>query len=633
MGYRLNFILVIMSLALFSGHLGGQTKFVPPKDMDALIELDESVFEIFGAEDAVLRVHRIILVYTDNGKEYGRVRIDESNFYKSKNIKAKILDLNNKTLKRLDKKDIVESNVNYDYTLASDDAFKRFYLAENSLPYKIEYEYEVKYNTLFFWPDWYPQEDDSVLSSIYILKLQEPVSYNTHSIGIKAEQTESYEGSTRVLRWRLENIPPRIKEDFMPPENRIQMALLFTAIDFKLDKYPGSFESWTSFGKWNSRLYEGMQDLSPEAVMQVKEQVKEITDPREKIQKVYSFLQTFTRYVALELGVGGWQPYSADWVFKNKYGDCKDLANFMIAMLKQIGINAYPALVRTRDSGIVYAEFPRNYFNHVISVVPLEGDTLWLDCTVERLVAGQLPYTDEGCNVLIVRDDSAEIVRTPQSGPEENVWRSRIQGESGLTGRLILNGTIEAIGNFGTDLREALILNKGEDQKNLLVSGLSYYVPRFSLSDYKLENIDQNYDQPVRITFEGSITNFASMGGSRLFITPAVFNRFSQHDMPDEEPGERRFAVFQDFPYTTIDSVEIRLPFGYSLESAPQIQDITASFAGYRTDYEINNGTFKYFRYLRINEKLIPVESYTEYKEFMKQVVKSDQTKFVFRKS
>jgi hypothetical protein len=632
MGYRLNLIVAIMSL-WFSGHLSGQTKFVPPEDMDALIELDEGEFEVFNATDAVLRVHRTILVFTDNGKEYGRVRINESNFYKSKNIKAKIIDLNNKTLKKLDKKDIVESNVNYDYTLASDDAFKRFYLAENSLPYKLEYEYEVKYNTLFFWPDWYPQEDDSVLSSTYILKLHEPVSYNTHAIGIEAIPEESHEGSTRVLTWKLANIPPRIKEDFMPPENRTQMALQFTATDFKLDKYPGSFESWMSFGKWNCKLYEGTQDLPPEAVMQVQERVKDTTNPREKIEKVYSFLQDYTRYVALELGVGGWQPYSAEWVYDNKYGDCKDLSNFMIAMLKQVDIRAYPVLIRTRDRGIVYPEHPKDYFNHVITVVPLDADTIWLECTADRLTAGQLPYDDEGCDVLVMKDNGAEIVRTPQSRAEENVWRSQIEGETGLTGRLILKGTIEAAGNFGDDWRNALVWNKGEDQKNILVNTFSHHVPRFSLSEYFLENIDENYDQPVRINFEGIVTNFASMGGSRLFVTPTVFNRFSQQNIPDEEPDDRHFPVFRDFPYTTIDSVEIKLPFGYSLESAPQTQDITVSFAGYRTYYEISNGTFKYYRYLRINERLIPVEYYAEYKEFMKQVVKNDQTKFVFRKS
>ena len=633
MGYRLKLVLVIVYLGYFSIHLGGQTKFVPPKDMDALIELDETEFEVFSGTDAVKRVHRIILVYTDNGKEHGRVRINESNFYKSKNIKAQILDLNNKRLKKLDKKDIIESNVNYDYTLASDDAIKKFYLAGNSFPYKLEYEYDLKYNTLFFWPGWYPQEDDSVLSSTYILRLHEPIRYKTHSIGIEANPTESYEGSTKVLTWRLKNIPPRIKEDFMPPENRTQMALLFTATDFELDKYPGSFESWMSFGKWNSKLFEGMQDLPPEAVMQVQERVKDATNPREKIEKVYSFLQDYTRYVALELGVGGWRPYPADWVYNNKYGDCKDLSNFMIAMLKQVDIQAYPVLVRTRDRGIMYPEHPMDYFNHVIAVAPLEGDTIWLECTADRLTAGQLPYTDEGCDVLVMKDNGAEIVRTPQSGAVENVWRSRIRGETGLTGRLILEGTIEAVGNFGVDWRDALIWNKGEDQKDLLIHALSHHVPRFSLSNYKLKNITENYDQPVRISFEGIVTNFASISGSRLFITPAVFNRLSSDNIPDEEPDERHFPVFRKFPYTTIDSIEIDLPYGYALEAAPSPQHISTSFGEYRTAYTINDRTLEYYRFFRIDKKLIPTEQYAEHKEFMKQTARNDQAKFVFRKS
>ena len=632
MRYCIKLFFIFLFFGYFSIHSIGQESTILPKNMDALIELDETGVDIMSRTKVVRRIHRVISIFTEQGKEYGNVKITETEFSKCKDIKAQILDLNNKSLKKLEKKEIIESNVNYDYAIASDESYKKFSITWHSLPYRIEYQYEIEYNSLFFWPDWNPQEDDSVLLSTYTLRLHQPTSYNIHPIGIDVEPLETLVKGTKVLTWELKNIPPRIQEDFMPPENHLQMALLFTPITFKLDKYIGSFESWTSFGNWNNKLYDGMQDLPPEAVMQVQQRVKEITNSREKIQKVYSFLQDYTRYVALELGVGGWQPYSADWVYDNKYGDCKDLSNFMIAMLKQVDIKAYPVLIRTRDRGIVYSEYPYDYFNHVITVVPLEGDTIWLECTADRLTAGQLPSDDEGCDVLVMKDNGAEIVWTPQSSAEENVWRSWVKGETGLTGRLILKGTIETAGNFSDDWRNALIWNKGEDQENLLTSALSRKVPRFNLLDYQLENISENYDRPVIIDFEGSITNYASISGSRLFIIPGVLNRLSFNNIPGEEPEDRHFPVFRNFPYTQMDSVEILLPFGYSLESAPQLQNILASFGEYWADYHIEDRTLKYYRYLRIDKRLIPLEQYAEHQEFMKQVVKNDQAKFVFRK-
>jgi hypothetical protein len=633
MRYSIQLFFVFLFLGYSSIHSIGKQKTILPKNMDALIELDETEVDILNRTKAVQRIHRVISVFTEQGKEYGDVKITESEFSKCKDIKAQILDLNNKSLKKLEKKEIIESNVNYDYAIASDESYKKFSLTWHSLPYKIEYQYEIEYNSLFFWPDWNPQEDDSVLLSTYTLRLHQPISYNIHPIGIDVEPLETPVKGARVLTWELKNIPPRIQEDFMPPENHLQMALLFTPTTFKLDKYIGSFESWNGISEWYLQLSQGLQNLPQEAIFEIQGLINESEAPFEKIQKIYSFLQNHTRYVAMELGLGGWKPYSADWVFKNKYGDCKDLSNFMIALLNQVNIKAYPALIRTRDHGVVYPEYPYNYFNHVITVVPMEKDTLWLDCTAEHLPAGQLPYDDEGCRVLVVKGNGAEIVRTPQSSSGENIWRSQIRGEAVLTGRLMVKGTIEAIGNFGNSWRNALIWNKGEDQKNLLITALSRKVPRFNLLDYQLENISENYDRPVIIDFEGSITNYASISGSRLFITPAVLNRLSLNNIPDEEPEDRHFPVFRNFPYTQMDSVEILLPFGYSLESAPQPQNIVASFGEYRTDYRIEDRTLKYYRYLRIDKRLIPLEQYAEHQEFMKQVVKNDQTKFVFRKS
>jgi len=610
-----------------------QITSAPSDEVDAIIELDQTEFEIFSNTKAIERIHRVITVFNENGREYGDIKISESNFRKCKDIKGKILDLNNNVIKKLQKDDIIESNVNYDYEIAVDERFKKFNLTWNSFPYKIDYQYEIKHNTIFFWPDWMPQQDDTVLKSTYILKLHQPISYSTHAVGIQVEPQKTTDKNTTVLVWKLDNISKRIREDYMPPENRIQMALFFTPTHFQLDKYMGSFESWAKFGKWCAELSKGQQNLPPDAIIQIQELTAESKSPLEKIQKIYSFLQSYTRYVAIELGIGGWQPYSADWVFNNKYGDCKDLTNFMIAMLNQAGINAYPALIRTRERGVVYPEFPMDYFNHVISVVPLEDDTLWLECTADHLPAGRLSDHTEGCYALVIKENGGEIVCTPDSKAEDNVWKSHLKGEIRLSGQLILKGAIQTTGNFGIDWRDALIWNKGEDQKDLLIHVLSRHVPRIGLSDYQLKNINENYDQPVQIIIEGSVPNYASVGGSRLFVAPAAFNRFSASYIPDEDPENRHFAVFRRFPYTIMDSVEIQLPFGYSLEASPGQQSIVASFGEYKTDYRIENRMLKYYRFLKIAKRLIPVDQYAEYKAFVQEVVKNDVAKFVFKKN
>lgn len=631
----LNFKRIIFSilfLCQLSVRLWGQGGAASSESMDALIELDETVFEVFNHTKAVATVHRIITVFTNKGKHYGEVVIPENNFYRSKNIQAYVRNMEDKVLRELKKKDIIESNVDYSYVTASDESSKRFELTWNALPYKIEYRYELHYNSLFFWPGWFPQEDDSVLISTYTLKLHEPISYNTHAVGIEIEPQEHSHQNPTVLVWKLENIPPRIIEDFMPPENRLQMALYFAPSNFSLDKYFGSFESWEKFGRWYLQLSEGRQELSSEAKNRVRKLVDEVPTPLEKIQKLYSYLQDDTRYVALELGVGGWQPYSADWVFQNKYGDCKDLSNFMIAMLNEVGITAYPVLIRTRDRGVVFPEYPYKYFNHSIAAVPMEEDTVWLECTADYLPAGHLPPGNEGCNVLIVKPDGSKLARTPESKAEDNLWNSNVKGQIGMTGQLTIQGSIQASGNVGTDLRNALIWNKGEDQMNLLTNYLSLRVPRLGLSKYHLDNINVNYDQPVQIDFEGTVASYASQSANRLFLTPCIFNRLSSRSIPKESPEERRFPVFRKYAYASIDSLEIQLPFGYSLEAAPLPQNMETSFGQYQTDFQLEGLTLRYYRRFRIKQRLISPEQYAEYKQFMQDVLKNDQAKFVFNR-
>ena len=101
----------------------------------------------------------------------------------------------------------------------------------------------------------------------------------------------------------------------------------------------------------------------------------------------------------------------------------------MVTMLNEAGIQAYPALTRTRDNGPLISDFPSNQFNHVIGFVPLSADTIWLECTADLVPAGELPSSVEGCEVLVVKNDSGELVKTPESNASENGWTSLVEGE------------------------------------------------------------------------------------------------------------------------------------------------------------------------------------------------------------
>ncbi len=334
--------------------------------------------------------------------------------------------------------------------------------------------------------------------------------------------------------------------------------------------------------------------------------------------------------MSINLGIDGWQPYSAELVYINRYGDCKDLSTFMMTMLKEAGISAYPALVRTRDNGVLIKGFPSNQFTHVITVVPLQNDTLWLECTADLLPAGELPFNVEGCNVLAVKQNGCDIVQTPKSSSGDNLWRSKIEGCLTSFGACYFTGEITATGNQSIYLRNSLYYRKPEEHKRWLVQLIGKYLPKLDLTKYEINHLDQDIEKPITIRFEGSSDKFGVKSATRLFINPNMLNRETTDDLPREE--ERKFPIYYRYAYMDIDSLIIKLPEDFQLETAPESEEIKKAFGSYMTSYSITDGKLIYCRTFKCEQNEIPRTIYEDYLDFMKTIVKKDKSQFVLAK-
>lgn len=298
-------------------------------------------------------------------------------------------------------------------------------------------------NSLFYWPNWYPQSDDSVVSASYELILHQPIEYKTYAIGLdKTPASFSEDKGETTIRWTQSNKSPRLDEDYLPPEHHIQMALLFAAREFELETFKGSTESWNSFANWIHQLWENKYELSPDEKSTISGLTQNCHNEREKISVLYSWLQKNTRYVAIEAGIHGFQPFPAQDVLNNRYGDYKALSALMVAMLWDVDITAYQALVKTRDSGITRTDFPSNQFNHVIACVPIQTDTVWLECTSNLLAAGELPYNDEDCSDLLLHENGGTIAKTSASTAMANSWQSCCKGRLTYARMLMFDGEL-----------------------------------------------------------------------------------------------------------------------------------------------------------------------------------------------
>src|SRR5205823_9470712 len=150
-----------------------------------------------------------------------------------------------------------------------------------------------------------------------------------------------------------------------------------------------------------------------------------------KIKSVAKFVQEDIRYVAIELGIGGWQPHPASDVFTHRYGDCKDKATLMSSMLSAIGVESYYVVINTERGSITGDTPAHNGFDHAILAIKLPegvndssllatyqhpklGKLLLFDPTNELTPFGQIGGYLQDNYGLLVAPDGGELVELPK---------------------------------------------------------------------------------------------------------------------------------------------------------------------------------------------------------------------------
>src|SRR6185312_7288829 len=190
------------------------------------------------------------------------------------------------------------------------------------------------------------------------------------------------EKDKRIYTWEAWNLPARKTESHMPQWWEITPYVLIGPSDFEAQGYKGNMTSWADYGKFIQQLREGRDVLPENTKLQIHALVDTITDVHRKVYALYRYLQKNTHYISIQLGIGGLQPFPADYVATKKYGDCKALANYMVALLKEAGIPANYVEIRAgKDAPPMIEAFPSFQSNHIITCVPLSKDSIWLECT------------------------------------------------------------------------------------------------------------------------------------------------------------------------------------------------------------------------------------------------------------
>ena len=591
-------------------------------DANVVIRNSLTEFEVINEGKAIETNYIELTILNESGKREATQLIPYDDLTKVLSYSGRLYDKSGKLVKKIKNSQVNDVSASGG-SMYTDNRLKVLNFDYPSYPYSIVLEYQLEHDGLMFYPSWYPQ--DNIKTSVekasltVIVPKSIGLNYFEHSVAV----TKRNDDDKLIHLWEVEGIKGFDLEPFGPPIRELVPYVLLTPKKFEMEGYKGSMTTWESIGLYENKLLQGKEKLPLEAITALNKQIEGISDKREKVKRIYEYVQNSTRYVSVQLGIGGWQPYDASYVYENGYGDCKALSNYTMALLNHVGIHSiYTNVLAGGGESDIITEFPNSRFNHIILAVPFEKDTVWLECTSQKNPFGYTGSFTSDRHVLLITDAGGKIVKTPTYTKEQNTQKRVISIELDKNGDASAEIVTEYAGiqyeNVNHQLYESV-----EDQKKWLQK-------KISLDKTQIKSLTYDYSpgvvpkitQKIKITSQG----FGSVTGTRIFFKVNPLNRLT--NIP-KKIKERKTPTHISTAYTDIDSVYFKLPEGYHVEYMPENKNIKNQFGVYKTTYKLTENGLLYVRKLISEKGVFPAESYEEHRNMLKEISSSDKTKVV----
>ncbi len=593
----------------------------------SLIKQFESIVMDVESEDRVtVKTHQRYVVMNENGQRalYFQEYIDPTESVD--NIEINVFDATGSSVAKYRKKDIQSYAVGDG--LIDDNFLLFFRVPVTRYPVIVEYKFENKSKGTLFYPAFnIASPGEKVENSTFVAKVPKDLDlrFKAQNTDIKPVITE--EGQKKIYTWRVSNMPSFEHEEGSLNDPSKFPRVVLAPNKFRHYNYSGDLSSWKEFGRFVYDLNKGRDQLPEDKVQMFRALVSDAADDREKVRRIYEYLQQNFRYVSIQLGIGGFQSFTADFTDKKKYGDCKSLSNYMKAALKAVNINSHLAVINAgANRSSMDPEFPVQMMNHMILCVPNNKDTLWLECTSKTSEFAVLGAFTENRRALLVTEDGGVLVNTPTSrsfnnAADRTTW---IRLESDGAGEL--TQSIRTSGSF-REIMEAVKNEKGDDIKAYVVLNWKLKQP----DEFTITFPDKPavHVTSLHATYE-KVPEF--MVGSKMFLAPRLYAFWSKK-LPDAK--NRKMDYYFSEPMLLIDTTNYILPEGYTIDALPSAKELDCDFARYKTRYVFNadTKTVSTIARLEIIEHHIPAAKYAEVKEFFDKILLEDGQRVVIKKN
>ncbi|MBS1746680.1 MAG: DUF3857 domain-containing protein [Bacteroidetes bacterium] len=598
---------------------------------NAVIRSDEYRITIKDIDKAIIHHKYVITVLNEAGNKYAVYHNTYSKLVSLSDIDGNLYNAAGKHLKNIKKKDIADYIDDNQMAMVTDKRIKvhRFYSTD--YPYTVEYEDEQVFDGIFYLPYWIPQISNycAVQQSRFVVETPVDYKLNYKSFLYPGKPSIINDGKKITYAWEVKNLKTFDDEDLSPNWEEMTTAVFLAPVHFKIENYEGQMDTWHNLGKFIASLNAG-KDVLPD---NVKQDVHHLTDnlstAKEKAFALYNYLQKSTRYILVSLGIGGWQPYDANYVATKKYGDCKALSNYMVSLLKEAGVKGYYVLINADETDLhgLWDDFPSPFFNHAIVCVPDGKDTLWFECTSQTTAPGYLGAFTGNRKALMIADDGGYIVHTPDYNSKDNMQVRVVAASIDSAGKLsaVLNTRYTGVQQ---DILNAIINELDKESKEKFLNR-ELNLPTYKVNDSKYME-SKGLIPEVNEQLDISALSYATISGKRIFIKPNLFNKTASKYNENET---RLFDIVLPFSFRDIDSIDIKVPSGYVAEALPKPVTISSKFGNYSITYSVENDKVKVVRDYERTSGRFPANEYKEFATFNNNMFKADRSQVVLLKN
>lgn len=630
------FLLLFFILSYFSGYsqnLDLNILSIPDslkQNANAVVKLNQTTIDFQSEKDMTITTKRVVYVLNKNGE----TNIGANTFYDKSN-KIKLLEVViynqfGKELKRIKRRDFKDQSVADGFSVFTDNRMLYLDYTATEYPYIAEVVRQVETSNTAVISPWKPINNYSlsVLKDVVVINKSASLVLKIKENNFEIHAVRKNVNDKQIV-YSVENIPALKYEEFSVGVDKLVPNVKFSLEKFFFEGISGEAKNWEEYGKWYyDNLIAGTESLNDETKSKVLSLIGSEKDPVLIAKKIYKYVQDKSRYVSVQVGLGGWKPMLAKDVDRLGYGDCKALSNYTRSLLKVAGVESYLAIIsageekKNIDSSFVYDDT-----NHMMLVVPYKNENYFLECTSQVAPFNYQGKFTDGRKALLLKPNGGELIETfdfPDDKSQISTTGNYLISEDGtLKGEVVIQTT-------GTQYDERFFLEEKSREKQY-----EFYKSYFNhIENLKINKILFDNDKDL-IRFQEKISveapQYANLVNGKIIFPVNAFN--IQKVIP-KRYRKRSSPFVIERGGVVCDDLIINLPEGYSVESLPENYNLKTKYGEYTVRFELlSNKKIQYKKILSNYRGYFTKEEYDEFRRFNEQIAKSDNLKIVLLKN